>query len=53
MELSGWVKQGNVANTLWPYAQVVALTRKGPNVTVLAHAESPLSAPDGGSSDCL
>ena len=44
MELSSGVKQGNIVIKLQQMMQIVALTTRGPNVTVLAHAESPTGA---------
>ena len=49
MELSGGVKQRRNQIEISRSTHVVALTTKGPNVTVLAHAESPIGAPALGS----
>ena len=46
MELSGGVKQRRHPGRVWRSTQVVALTTKGPNVTVLGHAKSPIGSSD-------
>jgi hypothetical protein len=45
MELAGRVKQGKHQDRAFEAGQVVALTTRGPNVTVLAHVNSPIGAP--------
>jgi hypothetical protein len=45
MELAGRVKQGTHHDRAFEVGQVVALTTRGPNVTVLAHVNSPIGAP--------
>ena len=45
MELSGGVKQGKHHDRTLEINLTVALTTWEPNVTVLAHAESPMGAP--------
>ena len=45
MERAGRVKQGKHHNRAFEAGQVVALTTREPNVTVLAHVNSPIGAP--------
>jgi hypothetical protein len=45
MELAGRVKQGKHRERDFEIDHVVALTTREPNVTVLAHVKSPISAP--------
>jgi hypothetical protein len=45
MELAGRVKQGKHHDRAFETGQVVALTTREPNATVLAHVKSPISAP--------
>ena len=45
MELSDGVKQGRHRDRTLEVEELVALTTKGPNVSVLTHAEFPIGAP--------
>jgi len=45
MELAGRVKQGKHHDRAFEAGQVVALTTREPNGTVLAHVNSPIGVP--------